>query len=322
MAGFVPPVVWGGELSGDIGDPAPPLQVSEWIKGSPVEVGPGTNIFVVEIWETAIPACRAAIKGLNNIQERFETNGVIVVGLSDEEPQKIKQFMQVVDTSINYRVVADLRKKTVTSYMSPIGQVGLPYTFVIGTNGTVLWRGFSLGGLEIVLQQIIAGKFDVKEFEKRETAHHQMVQYLILAQHGDFRIESAGRLLLANRTNDVPLLCDMAYQISTAPGLKKRDFLLAGSALDQAEQLTATKKADDKAGVMLMRSVWLYESGKENAGMTLATQAMVSAESPLLKTNVQKLLRTMQARLELAATNQVHGASTNTALPVKSASEK
>jgi hypothetical protein len=39
-------------LGGLVGDPAPPLNVDEWIKGQPVQVKPGTNIFVVEIWET------------------------------------------------------------------------------------------------------------------------------------------------------------------------------------------------------------------------------------------------------------------------------
>ena len=39
------------------------------------------------------------------------------------------------------------------------------------------------------------------------------------------------------RTNDVELLCDLAYQIAIHPSLPKRDVALAHQALDQAQQI-------------------------------------------------------------------------------------
>ena len=33
-----------------LGDPAPPLVVTNWIKGPPLDVTAGTNIYVVELW--------------------------------------------------------------------------------------------------------------------------------------------------------------------------------------------------------------------------------------------------------------------------------
>ena len=140
----------------------------------------------------------------------------------------------------------------------------------------------------------------MEPFRKSEVAAHQMEQYLGLAQRGDFRAKSAGKALLANRTNEVALLCDMAYQITTALRLGNRDFALAGEALDQAEKLSATNRAP----VMIIRSVWLFESGKRDEGMVLATQALTSAQSPMVKTNIQLFLRTMEARLVAAKTNQ------------------
>src|ERR1035437_3156845 len=68
-------------LGGLIGEPAPPLNVNEWIKGKPVDVKAGTNIFVVEIWETESSTSRASITNLNDLQRRFKTNGVVVVGI-------------------------------------------------------------------------------------------------------------------------------------------------------------------------------------------------------------------------------------------------
>lgn len=65
MAGLAPNTGWGGL----IGEPAPPLVVKEWIKGQPVEIKPGTNIYVVDIWNTSNLASLDAITNLNDIQD-------------------------------------------------------------------------------------------------------------------------------------------------------------------------------------------------------------------------------------------------------------
>jgi AhpC/TSA family len=287
-------------LGGLIGEPAPPLVVKEWIKGQPVEIKPGTNIYVVEIWQSSVPACRAAITNLNRLQTRFRPNGVVIVGIADESVEKIKEVVLHEGTNIQYAIAADDRRKTALSYMTPVKQRGIPYTFVVGTNGNVLWHGLPLAGLNQALEQITAGQYDMEPFRKSEVAAHQMEQYLGLARRGDFRSKSAGATLLANRTNDVALLCDMAYQITTAPRLANRDFALAGEALDQAEKLSVTNKAP----VTIIRAVWLFTSGKQDAGMILATQAINSAQSPMDKNRIQLLLRTMEAHLAAAKTNQ------------------
>jgi hypothetical protein len=99
-------------------------------------------------------------------------------------------------------------------------------------------------------------------------------------------------VLLAARTNDVTLLCDLAFQIATVPRLAKRDFVLAGEALDQAEKLAPT----NSSRVMITRAIMLFESGKQDEGLARATQALASAQSPMEKNNVQSLIRTMEKR--------------------------
>ena len=259
VAGLIP----HGVLGEMIGDPAPPVVVAEWIKGGPVTVGPGTNIFVVEIWTTTSMGSRACITNLNHLQERFKTNGVVVIGISDEPVEKIKEFVQNgPGTNIAYAVAADDRKRTVLSFMAPLKVRGVPFAFVVGTNGNVDWYGPPGGGLNLAMKMILAGQYDVDYAKKQELGGRQMEQYVGLASRGDFRAKSAGQLLLANRTNDVELLCDLAYQICTDPQISRRDFALAGQALDQAEELEVT----NKARVMIIRAVWLFASGKQDAG--------------------------------------------------------
>lgn len=303
-------------FAGQIGEPAPPLLLKEWIKGQPVTIQPGTNIYVVEIWATTSLPSRSSIVTLDQIQKRFQTNGVVVVGVSDEPVEKIKDFVKQNGTNIEYAIAADDDHKTALSYMTPITQRGIPYAFVVGTNGTVLWHGSPLAGLNQVLERITSGKYDAARAGKAEVAARQMEQYLGLARRGDFRAKDAGLRLLANRTNDVELLCDLAYQIATVPRLPKRDLALAGEALDQAEQLQSTNKAP----VMIIRAVWLFESGQQDTGMTLATQSLALAKSPTARTNIQYLVHTLEARLTAAKTSQTNNANTNqtNAVPVPS----
>jgi peroxiredoxin len=271
------------------------MNVIEWIKGQPVEVKPGTNIYVVEIWNTPDSACRAAITNLNDIQKRFKNNGVVVVGISDEPVEKIKEFVQHDGTNIEYAIAADNKRHTALSYMKPVGRRVIPYAFVVGTNGNLLWHGNPLH-LDEVLNQIIVGQYDVERAKKMDLAWHQMDQYLDLARRGDNRTQPAGQVLLAARTNDVPLLCDLAFEIATVPRLAKRDFVLAGEALDQAQKLATT----NTSRVMITRAILLFESGKQDEGLAQATQALASAQSPMGKTNVQSVLRTMEKRKNAA----------------------
>jgi alkyl hydroperoxide reductase subunit AhpC len=299
LAGFVP----RAGLGGLIGTPAPPLVVQEWINGKPVEIKAGTNIFVVEIWHASSPAKLAIITNLNDIQKRFKTNGVVVVGISDEPVEKIKANIQHDGTNImniEFAIAADNRRKTSLEYMKSIGQAAIPRAFVVGTNGNLLWHGPPLRGLDEALGLITTGQYDAERAGKIEVAAHQMEQYLNLVRRGDARARAAGNALLANRTNDVELLRDMAYRIVTAPKVN-HDFAVAGRALDQAEKLATTT---NMAPVMITRAVWLFESGKRDQGLTLATQAIASAQSPMDKTNALLCLHTMEIRLAAANTNQ------------------
>jgi alkyl hydroperoxide reductase subunit AhpC len=288
MGGLVPNIGLGGL----IGEPAPPLNVNEWIKGRPVAVKPGTNIYVVEIWETKSPISHASITNLNDLQRHFKTNGVVVVAVSDEPAERIKEFVEHDGANIEYEIAADNKRHTALSYMKPVGQREIPYVFVVGTNGDLLWHGPPQPRLSEILDQIIAGRYDEKQAGKMDLAWHQMQQYLDLALRGSDRAQLAGRTLLAARTNDVPLLCDLAFEIATAPRLATRDFALASKALDQAEKLAPTNAVP----VGIARAILLFESGKRDEGLARATQLLASAQSPMDKITIQASLRTMEER--------------------------
>jgi hypothetical protein len=279
-----------------VGTPAPALTVQQWVKGPAVEVKPGTNIFVVEIWEIARPSAPEIAAALTDIQRRFRTNGVVVVGICDEAPDQIKAFAGKEATNLDFSVAADDRRHTRLDYMNAANQRGIPYAFVVGTNGNVLWHGWSPRALVETLEQVVAGQFNEEHAKKIEVASHQMQQYLRLVGGNDPRAAAAGRTLLENRTNDAPLLTDLAMEIVSMERLPRRDFKLADAALTQAEQIQGTN--NDR--LAYVRAMLLFQSGHVDAALARATQAVALAQSPRDKAAIEAGIRLMHAKIEEA----------------------
>ena len=283
-----------------IGEPAPRLTVAAWAKGGPVEIKPGTNIFVVEIWQTGIKSAHESVLVFSELQKQYRTNGVVVVGICDESVERLNDFLQIEGTNVAYAVAADTNHQTSFAYMRPIAQRGIPYAFIVGTNGTVLWHGWSPYDLVQSLERIVAGQFDLKRAKEIETANYQMQQYVDFLRTGDRRTGATGRTLLANRTNDVVMLCDLAREIVSLPPGLKRDYALADEALTQAEK-AATTNLDRIAYV---RALWLFESGHPEEGIARGEQALAAAQDSQDKKLIEAGLHRMRERLAAGKNRQ------------------
>ena len=286
-------------LGAQLGEPAPALTVSRWIQGDPVEIKPGTNIIVVEIWTTSSYGSKVCITNLNDLQRRYRDKGVVVVGITDEPEEKVRDFVAHNETKIEYTIAVDEARKTELQYMIPARQKSIPYAFVIGTNGALLWHGRPAAGLDTTLEHMVAGTFDLKRTRKTEAANLLMEQYLGLARRKDARTKAAGQALLAGRTNDVPLLCDLAYQISTAPRIPSRDWALAQEALNQADQLEPTN-----IQVMLSHAIFIFQAGKPDKGMEIAKQILASTKTDGDKKLAQSCIDSMNNALKMDASDK------------------
>src|ERR1035441_9993751 len=63
------------EKIGRIGDPAPPLTVQEWVRGKPVKIQKGTNIYVI-VFCTLSRANEMALTNLNSLQKLYQDKGL------------------------------------------------------------------------------------------------------------------------------------------------------------------------------------------------------------------------------------------------------
>ena len=96
----------GALSAASIGDPAPAVFPERWVKGSPVKIGPGTNIFVVEFWATWCGPCKRSIPHLTELQRKYADKGVIFVGFSDEKMETVQPFVTAQGGNMDYRLFA------------------------------------------------------------------------------------------------------------------------------------------------------------------------------------------------------------------------
>jgi peroxiredoxin len=304
MACFAPVSSFADKL----GDPAPPLTVMEWIKGKPVDFKAGTNIYVL-VFCTLSRANEFAITNLNNLQKIYQNKGVVVVAISSEPVEPLKAFVQLKGAEIDFTVAADDdARKATTSYQQAYKQMMLPRAYVVGKDGKVLWLGHPLrDDMGLVVDEITSGRYNLEQTKKNVFAKEQMEQYLALARQDDPRTAKAGRIMLTLRTNDAPALCDLAFQIATAPYIEKRDAALATDALDRAAQLATTNATD----IAVDRAILLFQTGKQEDGLAQARKALATAQSEADKSEVKTCIHGMEARLAADKASQTNNLSTN-----------
>lgn len=171
-----------GLYAADLGTPAKPLAIEEWVKGAPVDIaaGKGTNIYVVEFWATWCPPCLASIPHLTELQKKFKGKGVVFIGVTDEKSKVVKKFARKMGNKMDYTVAVDAGKTT-EGYPGTFGLEMIPQAFIVDKAGNVVWNGRPMEGLEEALQQVIDGKFDVQKanakFQKRLEAQKRRPEF-------------------------------------------------------------------------------------------------------------------------------------------------
>lgn len=145
-----PPVVTAKKLyaANDLrGKEAPALVVEEWLTGA----APDTNnkVVLIDFWATWCPPCRELIPELNGYKKKFGDD-LVVIGISDEEPNKLKEFMKT--HQMDYNVAVD-QKKTMKS---KIGVSGIPHVIVMSPDHIVRWQGYPPAGEDPLTEDKIA----------------------------------------------------------------------------------------------------------------------------------------------------------------------
>ncbi len=177
-------LTFNAHAAAELGGPAAPLVIADWIKGQPVDLATakGKQVVVVEFWATWCGPCRTSIPHLTDLQKKFKD--VRFVGVSDEDAATVKKFVTKMGEKMDYAVATDKDRKTSAGYMEAFGIGGIPHAFIVDLQGRVVWNGHPMAGLEEALQEVVAGKFDLAKVKQRAAAAKKLEAFYEAAGEG------------------------------------------------------------------------------------------------------------------------------------------
>ncbi len=151
----------------NLGDPAPPLSLSKWLKGEKIDHFAPGRIYVVEFWATWAPSPKA-IPHLTELAHKYRDRGVRILGIDsyEDDPNQVKPFVDQLGDRMDYSVAMDRapadnpsQGATARAWLEASDENGIPTAFVI-QDGKIAWIGHPLE-LDRPLAAIVAGKWDI-----------------------------------------------------------------------------------------------------------------------------------------------------------------
>ena len=157
-----------------IGDAAPALAPSKWIKGQAVSKFEPGKIYIVEFWATWCGPCKASIPHLTELQK--QNPGVTFIGMNcmEEDQSGVPAFVAKMGDKMNYRVAMDdADGRMAKAWLEAADQDGIPTAFLIGKDSKIAWIGHPTN-LGDVLKQVLAGTFDPQKAAAKAAADQEV----------------------------------------------------------------------------------------------------------------------------------------------------
>jgi thiol-disulfide isomerase/thioredoxin len=152
-----------------IGDPAPRLEVTSFVKGEPVKAFESGKNYVVEFWATWCGPCKTSIPHLTELQKKNPSVSFIGVSVFEENQDLVKPFVAEMGDKMGYRVAIDRVGDKMDSdqgamaknWMKAAGQNGIPTAFIVNKEGKIAWIGHPMA-MDKALERIMSGTWDLK----------------------------------------------------------------------------------------------------------------------------------------------------------------
>ena len=96
------------------------------------------KVVLLNFWATWCQPCRKEVPDLEALYKQFESQGLVVLGISDDEPDKVRAFVQ--QQGVTYPVLLDGGSK-----VNHLFQVdGIPKTFVYDREGKIVAQSIDM----------------------------------------------------------------------------------------------------------------------------------------------------------------------------------
>lgn len=160
----------------NIGDPAPPLKLHTWFKGTPFKQFEKGTVYVVEFWATWCKPCKAAMPHLSALAREYKDKvsflGVDIYENKSFSVKNVQAFVDSIGNRMDYNVAEQDSNFMEEGWMVPSGDAGIPRTFVVNAEGRLAWIGHPKD-LGKILPKIVDNTWDIKtELVKRNLDNH------------------------------------------------------------------------------------------------------------------------------------------------------
>jgi thiol-disulfide isomerase/thioredoxin len=157
-----------------VGDKAPDLTVSKFLKGKPITKFEAGKVYVVEFWATWCGPCKTSIPHLTELQKKYGDK-VTVVGVSiwENKQADIEPFVADWAEKMDYTVAVDKGATEAArgqdgamakNWMAAGGRNGIPSAFIVDRAGKIAWVGHPMG-MDEPLEQVVSGQWDAERFK-------------------------------------------------------------------------------------------------------------------------------------------------------------
>jgi len=270
-----------GELI--IGDAAPPISISKWVNGAPVNSFARDKVYVVEFWATWCGPCLASMPHIASLQKEYGDE-VTFIGVSAEDDEVVTEFMgqdsrggKLWSEVLTYTIALDEENKTNTAYMQASGQNGIPCAFIVGKSGKVEWIGHPIE-IDEPLQQVVNNSWDLKKARNEFVSAREAEA--VMREYGP-KIQAA--LQKEDFKTGVSLLDQLVERFPGNNEIKQLRFqlLLKGEMFDEANKTAeALIKEATNEPLELNQLAWILATGVPGPGpdLDLAMSAAKRAE--------------------------------------------
>ncbi|MBV9107419.1 MAG: TlpA family protein disulfide reductase [Verrucomicrobia bacterium] len=104
---------------------------------------------LVEFWATWCPPCRKSIPHLNEIYSKYKSQGLQIVGITDEDEATVKKFQKQIP--MDYSVAIS----TPGSIYQQFGITAIPTAFLVNKGGKIVWTGHPMELSETEIQSVL-----------------------------------------------------------------------------------------------------------------------------------------------------------------------